>query len=79
MNRAPNEDGTAGDIPGPSGISFHIPYGRLYASHSQNSQIPIPKKAKVVNGRAEPLQPLKGTLPGIILVSPMEFKRLMER
>jgi len=38
-----------------------------------------PKKAKVVNGRAEPLQPLKGTLPGIILVSPMEFKRLMER
>lgn len=38
-----------------------------------------PKKAKVVNGRVEPLQPLKGTLPGIILISPMEFKRLTER
>ncbi|MEC4680593.1 MAG: hypothetical protein VST67_07835 [Nitrospirota bacterium] len=37
-----------------------------------------PKKAKVVNGRAESLQPLNGSLPGIILVSPMESKRLNE-
>ena len=37
-----------------------------------------PKKAKVVNGRAEPLQPFQGSLPGIILVSPMEFQRLTD-
>ncbi len=79
MNSAPNEDGTCGDIPSPSGISFTFPHGRLYASHGQNSQIPIPKTAKVLNGKAEPLQPLNGSLPGIILISPMESKRLAER
>jgi len=37
-----------------------------------------PKTAKVLNGRAEPFQPFQGSLPGIIRISPMEFKRLTE-
>lgn len=35
-----------------------------------------PKKAKVLNGHADPFHPLKGSLPGIILISPMESDRL---
>jgi hypothetical protein len=36
------------------------------------------KTAKVVNGRVEDLHPFQGSLPGIILVSPREYKRMME-
>lgn len=37
-----------------------------------------PKTAKVLNGQAKDLQSLHGSLPGIVLVSPHESKRLTE-
>jgi hypothetical protein len=37
-----------------------------------------PKTAKVLNGQAEDLRSFDGSLPGIILVSPLESKRLTE-